>query len=211
MEMSEREPSRLLKEAAHALEERHCRELIEGIARREQNAIAEFYDVTISRVYAVALRITTSPEMAEETVSDVYFQVWKQAERFDAARGSVLTWLLTICRSRAIDYLRRRDRAELHPNPENLRPDLMASEDDPQNLLAAIERNIALYATLETLTPLQRQLISLAFFRGYSHQEISHHTGLPLGSVKSHIRKALHALHQLLDPPDKSSLQKGSS
>lgn len=180
--------------------EAKCRELLLAIIKRDEEAIAAFYDLTLSRVYGVARRITLSPEVAEEVVTDVYLQVWQQADRFDAGRGNVLTWLLTICRSRALDCLRRRDKAECHPEPETLRVDLQMGENDPHDLLFAVERNSELHAALEMLTPTQRQLISLAFFKGLSHQEISDTLGQPLGSVKTHIRKALLTLHQALSP-----------
>ncbi|MEO5574408.1 MAG: sigma factor, partial [Gammaproteobacteria bacterium] len=111
--------------------EDNFRAMITSIAHKNEAALAAFYDTTIARVYAVALRITTRAEAAEEVASDVYLQVWQQAERFDTSRGRVMAWLLTICRSRALDYLRRRDKAESHPEPETLRPDLQIDENDP--------------------------------------------------------------------------------
>lgn len=178
--------------------EDNFRAMITSIAHKNEAALGTFYDTTISRVYAVALRITRRAEAAEEVASDVYLQVWQQAGRFDTSRGRVLAWLLTICRSRALDYLRRRDKAEAHPEPETLRPDLQIDENDPQDLLLTMESSNTVYAALESLAPNQRQLIALAFFKGLSHHEISDYTGMPLGTVKSHLRKALSVLHEVL-------------
>ncbi|MEO5702539.1 MAG: sigma-70 family RNA polymerase sigma factor [Gammaproteobacteria bacterium] len=178
--------------------EDNFRAMITSIAHKNEAALGTFYDTTIARVYAVALRITKRAEAAEEVASDVYLQVWQQGERFDTSRGSVMAWLLTICRSRALDYLRRRDKAESHPEPETLRPDLQIDENDPQDLLLTTERSSTVYAALESLAPNQRQLIALAFFKGQSHQEISDYTGMPLGTVKSHLRKALSVLREML-------------
>lgn len=181
-----------------AAQDANCRDWLAGIVRRDESALAAFYDATIGRVYGLALRITRKPEAAEEVVADVYLQVWRNAAAYDAARGRALTWLLTICHSRALDLLRRRDEAEPHPEPETLRPDLQEGDNDPLDLLQAIERDSAVYAALETLNPIQRQLIALAFFKGLSHQEAAAQSGLPLGTVKTHIRRALEQLRQAL-------------
>ena len=179
------------------LTERACRDLLASIARRDESALAAFYDATISRVYGLALRITRQPESAAEVVSDVYFQVWREADRYDTGRGNVIAWLMTICRSRALDLLRRADEAETHPEPESLLPET-AEQETAQDLLVATQQHAALHGALARLEPLQRQLIALAFFRGMSHQEIAVHARLPLGSVKTQIRKALAVLRECL-------------
>ena len=169
-----------------------------AIAKRDESALASLYDSTISRVYGVALRITGRADSAEEVAADVYMQVWREAGNYNASKAKTLTWLLMICRSRALDLLRRRDIAESHPEPETLNLDAQLGGDDPVDLLVAVERQCAVHQALEGLTPVQRQLLSLAFFKGLSHQEIADHAKLPLGSVKSHIRKALLTLQQTL-------------
>jgi RNA polymerase sigma factor (sigma-70 family) len=188
-------------EPALELTDRACRNWLAAIALRDEAALSAFYDATVNRVYGLALRITRQPESAAEVVSDVYFQVWREAGRYDARRGNVAAWLMTICRSRALDLLRRADEAEAHPEPESLRPEA-AEQDTAQDLLAATQQHAALHGALLRLEPLQRQLIALAFFRGLSHQEIAAHARLPLGSVKSCIRKALAVLRECL--PERS-------
>lgn len=176
----------------------HYRAWLTEITQQNENAFAAFYDATIGRVYGVALRIARKPEAAEEVVSDVYLQVWRKAHLYDANRGRVIPWLLTICRSRALDMLRRNDEAESHPEPENLRPDLAIGNNDPADLLQVVEHHTALHAALHGLKPIQRQLIAMAFFSGLSHQETAAQCGLPLGTVKTHIRKALKQLQDTL-------------
>jgi RNA polymerase sigma-70 factor (ECF subfamily) len=124
--------------------------------------------------------------------------VWQTASNFDASRGKPIAWLLTICRSRALDHLRRRDPAETHAEPETLVGDRQTGGDDPQDLLLACERNRRLHSALERLTPTQRQLIALAFFRGLTHQEIAASARMPLGTVKTDIRRALTTLRESL-------------
>ncbi|MEO6436696.1 MAG: sigma-70 family RNA polymerase sigma factor [Tepidisphaeraceae bacterium] len=162
------------------------------LASRDPAALAQLYDATVNRVYAFALRVLKDPPAAEEVVSDVYLQVWRTAATYSPERGSVTTWLLMICRSRALDAFR--SRSEPMPHCEFM--DDLASEtaEDPEGLLAATQRNSCVHTALAALAPLPRQLIALAFFRGYTHQEIAASTGLPLGSVKSHIRRGLTSL-----------------
>lgn len=177
------------------LEIEYCR-LLAAIAKGDEKALGVLYDATVSRAYGLALRIVRQREAAEEVVEDVYMQVWQQAGRYDVARGKPLTWLLTICRSRALDFLRRDDEAIAHPEPETLVKEPGDEHADPQDILLTLERDTQLYAILERLIPIQRQLLALAFFRGMTHQEIAEHTQLPLGTVKSHIRKALDKMRE---------------
>jgi len=185
---------------APAADETMLRGWIGAVGRGDERALGSLYDATLGRVYGLALRITRNAQAAEEVAEDVYWQVWRQALRFDPARGNAMTWLLTIARSRALDSLRREDEADAHPEPETLIGAEIAQEGDPQDLLAASQRNRALHAALETLDALPRQLLALAFFRGLTHEEIAAQTALPLGTVKSHIRRALTALRGVLAP-----------
>jgi RNA polymerase sigma-70 factor (ECF subfamily) len=181
--------------AAREDRDRQLAALIEAIARGESPALEKLYGETLGRVYGLALRIVRRREIAEEVVVDVYLQVWRTAARFDPLRGSPLAWLLTICRSRALDGLRREDPALVHPEPEVL--GTRGGEergDDPRDLLAACEGSERLERALASLGGLQRQLIALAFFRGLTHREIAAQSRLPLGSVKTYIRRALAQL-----------------
>lgn len=179
-------------------EEVVLRALIMSIAARNEAALAEFYDATAARVYALARRITGELAAAEEVVSDVYLQVWQQAERYNPARGRVRAWLLTICRSRALDCLRRKEPADSHPAPDHLRPDLYRDDNDPLDLLLIVERDTCVHAAIETLNDNARDLLALAFFRGLSHQEIARHTGMPLGTVKATLRRSMQQLKAML-------------
>jgi RNA polymerase sigma-70 factor (ECF subfamily) len=181
-------------------DESRLRGWIARIARGDEEALGRLYDDTLGRVHGLALRITRDRQAAEEVVEDVYWQVWRQALRFDASRGGAMAWLLTITRSRALDSLRRADEAEAHPEPETLIAAEASADGDPQDLLAATQRDSRLHAALASLDALPRQLLALAYFRGLTHEEIAAHAGLPLGTVKSHIRRALAALKQRLAP-----------
>ncbi|NJD06925.1 MAG: sigma-70 family RNA polymerase sigma factor [Methylococcaceae bacterium] len=184
------------------LEEVLLQSLIERIADHDEPALAELYDRLAGRVYGLALRITRRVPMAEEAAQDVFWQVWRQAPRFDAGRGSALAWGMTIARSRALDALRRVDPEECELEPETLEMQQAPDGVGPPDLLSALQQGQTLHAALARRDPVPRQLLSLAFFRGLSHDEIALHAGLPLGTVKSHIRRALASLKELLVPTD---------
>ncbi len=172
--------------------------LIRRMSAADEPAFAAFYDATLGKVYGLALRITGRPDAAEDVVAEVYHQAWRQAASYDPARGRPLTWLLTLTQSRALDNLRRRDAADSHPEPETLAEAQTDATSDPLDLLLTLERDSAIHGALARIVPIQRQLLALAFYRDLSHREIADHAHLPLGTVKTHIRKALLALHSAL-------------
>lgn len=168
------------------------------IAERDQRALQALYQATRARAYGWVLHIVRRSALAEEVVADTYFQVWRQADRFDANRGRALTWLLGMAHSRAIDALRRERRFNhVSVDDEAAELDLQVPQtvDDP---LDAVQAHALLHAALQTLGAQRRQLVAMAFLRGLSHEEISVQTALPLGTVKSQIRRALMNLRHLM-------------
>jgi RNA polymerase sigma-70 factor (ECF subfamily) len=172
---------------------------IDAIVDHDERALSALYDATLSRVYGLVLRIVRRPAWAEEVVEDTYFQVWRQAARFDPARGRALTWLLSMARSRAIDALRREDRF-VHDSLDTEDAPAVADATglSPDELLDCARGHEMLHRALLNLGPQPRQLVALAFFRGLSHEEIAEQTALPLGTVKSQIRRSLITLREVL-------------
>ena len=169
---------------------------IEQVCAQDERALAALYDALVGKVYGLVRRITGQQQLAEEVTEDVFWQIWRQAPRFDASRGSPRAWVMTMARSRALDALRHlKTGAALETELDG---EEEAMEPNPIDLLVAVEQNTQLHQALNKIEALPRQLISLAFFRGLSHEEIATHTGLPLGTVKSHIRRALIRLRELL-------------
>lgn len=171
---------------------------IDAIVDHDERALAALYDATLARVYGVALRILRRPALAEEVVEDTYFQVWRQAARFDAARGRALTWLLAMARSRAIDTMRREARYRHDSLDDEDAPEPVADDTGRDELLDVARGHAELHRALMQLNAQPRQLVALAFFRGLSHEEIASQTALPLGTVKSQIRRAMLTLRQAL-------------
>lgn len=178
--------------------------LVGRMAGQDEAALAQFYALTLSRVYGLALRITGRRELAEEVALETYWQAWREAARFDARRGEPLAWLMMMTRSRALDALRRLDTAVVCPDPDTLVEESFHATPSPVDRLIDTQAHAALRYALGRLSPIQRQMLGLAYFRDLTHQEISQQTGLPLGTVKSHIKRAQDALRATLkqDAPE---------
>jgi RNA polymerase sigma-70 factor (ECF subfamily) len=174
--------------------------LVGRVARREQAALARLYDLTVDRAFAVALRVLGDRDDAEEAVADVYQQVWERGG-YAAERGPVLSWLLMIAYSRAVDLKRRvAERYRCDPlHPEDGEETYTDCEERPvTELLDLIHEGTAIHAALAGLGELPRRLIGMAFIEDLTHQQIAERTGMALGTVKSHIRRGLLQLREQL-------------
>lgn len=174
------------------------RKLLEAVARHDQQALAALYERSIDKVYTLAYRITQSHETAEEVVNDVYLQVWHNVHTYDASRASVAGWLCVICRSRALDAVRRNQSNVANRIDEGCRIDPLQDERQLHDLLVVMERNAVVHTALVQLEQTPRQLLALAFFKGYTHQQLADFTGMPLGTVKATLRRAVAKLQQYL-------------
>jgi RNA polymerase sigma factor (sigma-70 family) len=137
---------------------------------------------------------------------ETYFQVWSQAVRFDPQKGAAVSWLLTMARSRAIDALRKEAKFT-HDElgvPGQVDHHLHSDEQSSSDQLLELSRNSqSLHNAMLMLAPQPRQLLALAFFRGLSHEEIASHMALPLGTVKTQIRRSLISLKDSLGAIDR--------
>jgi RNA polymerase sigma-70 factor (ECF subfamily) len=179
--------------------------LVARIGQGETEALAALYDGTAPLVNGLALRILREPEAAEEVTGDVYHQVWRDAARYDPARGTALAWLLTLTRSRAIDRRRqsaRRERAE----PIGVAVAMPSPAPGPEEDTAVRERRELVGRALARLPADQRRPIELAFFAGLSHTEIAAAVDAPLGTVKTRIRLGMTRLRQTLATAGRASL-----
>ncbi len=164
--------------------------LMERIRLGDETAMADIYDRYSAIVYGVALRVLADTAAAEDVLQEVFLQLWRNPQAFDADRGKLPAWLAVIARNRAIDHLRRRP-------PEDEIEDLpIATGVNLENEAAqrlAVEK---IRGALAQLPQEQRRALEMAFFEGMTHTEIAAKTGEPLGTIKTRIRAGLHAVRK---------------
>lgn len=175
--------------------------LIEYIVDGQADALSALYDRYSRLVYSLARHITGDDAHAEEITLDVFTRVWEKAGTYRAGRAKVNTWITSLARHRAIDVLRR-EQARPEGNSVGLDRvdyDLRSRQPNPENAAAgAIEQQWVREAIAE-LPEAQRQALSLAYYGGYTHQQIADKLSLPLGTVKTRIRLAMQKLRHALD------------
>ncbi|WP_038300923.1 sigma-70 family RNA polymerase sigma factor [Candidatus Micropelagos thuwalensis] len=171
--------------------------LIEDIAaHKSKAAFKKLFEYFAPRLKGYLMRLGSSEAQAEELVQDVMLTVWRKAALFDRRKAAASTWLFTIARNRRIDILRREKYPELDPEDPALVPD---EEVQPDDAVIMAERKAEVHSAMATLPEEQVELVKLAFYKGWSHSEISKETGLPLGTVKSRLRLSFTRLKEALD------------
>ncbi|MCU4160310.1 sigma-70 family RNA polymerase sigma factor [Acidiphilium sp. AL] len=158
-------------------------------AARDPSALRSLYDAMAPTLFGIALRLLRNRPHAEETLQEAFLQIWRNADRFDAARGSPRAWMIGILRYRALDRLETENR---HTGDGEL-PDIAA------DIPVGIEDRRALSDCLGELPENWRRSVLLSFVEGYSHSEIAVRTNTPLGTVKSWIARGLDALKKCLE------------
>ena len=170
-------------------------DLLARVAAGDRLAFRAIYDAQSSHMYAVAMRITRQSALASDAVHDALLQVWRHAGRFEAERGNPSAWLMSLVRYRALDIARRRGRE----TSDETVPERADEDPDPLARLETSRDASALHGCLGQLPSDRRQLVALAFVEGLSHAEVASRLDLPLGTVKSWIRRSLKALRGCLE------------
>jgi RNA polymerase sigma-70 factor (ECF subfamily) len=176
--------------------------LVARIARGDEEALRALYDDVGPLVLGLASGVLKEETESEETLVDVFVQIWQQAERYDPARGSVVSWIAMLARTRAIDRRRRRARQQVVA---------LSTQDDrigshtpretapgPAEVFQAGEDRERIRQALDSLPAEQRRAIEAAFFGGLSHSDVARELGEPLGTIKTRIRAGLAALRRNL-------------
>lgn len=180
-----------------ALDDAH---LMLQVAARETAALGELYDRFGRLVYSMAYNVLSDGALAEEVTQDVFIKVWEKGETYQPDQGRVGAWLTSLTRNRAIDIYRSR-KVRPEGNLAGFPVEEALDLPDDANVEAAVEaqdRRRRLHKALAQLPEAQRQALSYAFFRGYSHGEIAEALKEPLGTVKTRIRLAMQKLRELL-------------
>lgn len=172
-------------------------DLVRRSGQGDQAAFAALYDATSATVYGLAMRVTRSPELAAEVVQETYLMAWQQSDRFDAARGSVPAWLCTVAHRRAVDRIRQAAREREREQTYEQRRAETPADQTWQEVEQTMDTH-EVRAGLGQLTPLQREAVALAYYQGFTHQEVARRLDVPLGTAKARIRDGLTRLRSAL-------------
>lgn len=182
-------------------------ELMERLSLRDRQAFEEIFDRYGNLVYSTALRVLRDPHLAEDISQEIFVRLWRKPDRYVAERGRFLTWLISVTRNRAVDEVRARGRRQRYEttSPEEQERELPAGTADDPSLSAQLgEQRRIVRDALADLPPEQRQAIELAFFGGFTQQEIAEMLAQPLGTVKTRIRLGMQKLRAALAPEVRS-------
>lgn len=172
-------------------------ELLSRSARGQEDAFAELYDLTVSRIHGVVWRVVRSSDHAAEVTQEVFVEVWRQAARYSPERGSPLAWMVTMAHRRAVD----RVRSVTSETARDERYAATAVDRAVDHVWSGVEQRLdaeRVRKGLASLTEIQREALTLAYFGGYTQSQVSHLLGLPLGTVKTRIRDGLIGLRDAL-------------
>ena len=175
-------------------------DLLRRSARGDEAAFAALYDATSRRLYGLVLRIVRDPAMSEEVTQEVYLDVWRHSARFDAERGSALSWLMTIAHRTAVDRVRASEASRRRDDAHAATHQDIEFDTTAENAQASLEAQRVRRA-LTTLTDAQRSAVELAYLGGYTHTEVARLLDLPLGTAKTRIRDGLIRLRDTLGVP----------
>jgi RNA polymerase sigma-70 factor, ECF subfamily len=174
--------------------------LLHRVARRDADAFAALYDHTRTRVYGLVTRVLRDSGYSEETTQEVYLEVWRTAHAYDSAKGSALSWLMTMAHRRAIDRVRAEQSAAQRESRYGAATLDLPRDVVAESAIAADERR-RVVECLDGLTDIQRQCIEMAYYGGLTYTEVSQRLSANLSTIKSRMRDALRGLRNCLGVP----------
>ncbi len=172
--------------------------LMAGFARRDPGAADGLYERYASRIYGLGIVMLGNDAAAQDLVQDTFVKLWRNAERYDAARGRLDTWVLLVARSLAIDSLRRRV-LEVRALEATGPPGEASIEPGPEELAETVDMAQRARRAMSALSDGQRAALELAYFGGKTSAEVAELEGIPLGTAKTRIRTALLKLREALE------------
>lgn len=183
------------------LDNEQLKVLLAAVARRDREAFQQLYDHTSPKLLGYALRIVNTRELAEEILQDSFVNIWINAAQYQSSLALPLTWMATIVRNKAFDYLRSHGRANQtdtnsmeDPEMQGVMQSLESATLNPVDALQLSQHALALANCMQRLDGGQRQAIAMAFYHDLSHGEVAQQLKLPLGTVKTWIRRGLSSL-----------------
>ena len=183
--------------SAGATKSSELADLLRRSGRGDEPAFARLYDAMSARAYGLAVRVVRDPSQAEEVTQEAFLEIWRTASRYDARRGSAVSWVLTIVHRKSVDRVRSAEassRRDTTYHQEDVTPDHDSTAEAAQ---ASIEARRVRQA-LQSLTEVQREALELAYFGGYTHTEVATMLDLPVGTAKTRIRDGLIRLRDTM-------------
>ena len=168
-------------------------ELVAALKAKDEQAFSYLYDHYSGSLYSIVLQIVKSPEIANDVLQEIFINIWRRIDTYDPIKGRLFTWMLNISRNASIDMLRSKNYQNSQKNQE-ITDNVYGNDQMTQTSIDSI----GLTKFLGKLRPELRVLIELAYFKGYTHDEIAQIEDIPLGTVKTRIRNALLQLREYL-------------
>ena len=172
--------------------------LLAQVARGDEQAFADLYQRVAAAVFGLVSKVVRNPAQSEEVTQEVFVELWRTASRFDPARGTARSWILTCAHRRAVDRVRSAERAARRDDLAGRRDQGRPYDEVVEQVEAGLERE-QVRRSLAALTELQREAVVLAYYGGYTHREIAELLGVPSGTVKTRLRDGLLRLRGHLE------------
>ncbi|MEM9552624.1 MAG: sigma-70 family RNA polymerase sigma factor [Acidobacteriota bacterium] len=177
--------------------------ILKRVAQGDATAVQDCIDAYGGLIWSMARKKGLAQQDAEDIVQEIFIDLWKSAERFDPSKASETAFIAMITRRRLIDRLRREQR---RPSTQVMIPELHdVADNEHRQLEAVVEVSLASKALAE-LKPKERRVLLLSTYHGMSHGQIAEHTGIPLGTVKTYIRRGLQRVKERLETPPNATL-----
>ncbi len=170
--------------------------LLEAVAKGYMPAFEQLYSATRAKLYGVLLRILGRPELAEEVMQETYLKVWTMAGKFDPTQASPITWMVSIARNRAIDIVRKKGEVSIEEQPEAL--EVASDAPAPLARREMTEELKRLLSCLGKLDPEKQRIVLLAYYSGWSREQLSKKLNIPVNTIKTWLRRSLLEIRECL-------------
>ena len=172
--------------------------LLGAVAKGDETAFEHLYDETRAKLYGVRLRILGRPELAEEVMQETYLKVWKMADQFDPAIASPITWMVAIARNRAIDIVRKKGEVSIEDEPDAL--EVASEQPAPLARREMTEELKRLLSCLGKLDPEKQRIVLLAYYSGWSRDQLAQKLDIPVNTIKTWLRRSLLEIRECMGP-----------
>jgi RNA polymerase sigma-70 factor (ECF subfamily) len=170
--------------------------LVTAVAQGDEAAFERLYNETRAKLYGVLLRILGRPALAEEVMQETYLKVWKMADQFNPAIASPITWMVAMARNRAIDIVRKRGEVSIEEEPEAL--DVPSDSPPPLARREMTEELKRLLSCLGRLDPEKQRIVLLAYYSGWSRDQLATKLDIPVNTIKTWLRRSLLEIRECM-------------